>query len=122
MSQEGLRAAGASERAAWSAAASSITAALIGLLLLSATGHPRAGLALACGLVIGAFSAVIALRTLYTGLPFRVVSLARLMVQSGLAVGVGYLIGTDVIWIPALGLALSHLILGSLALRGTLAR
>ena len=122
MSQEGVRTAGASERAAWSAAASSITVALISIPLFSSVGHPRTGLALACGLVIGAFSGVLALRTLYTGLPFRVVSLARLMVQSGLALGAGYVIGVDVIWVPALGLALSHLILGSLALRGTLTR
>ena len=122
MREERAGVAGASERAAWNAAASSITVALLSLLMLSAAGHPRTGLALACGLLIGAFSGVLALRSLYSGLPFRVVSLARLMVQTGLAVGVGYLIGTEVIWVPAVGLVLSHVILGSLALRGTLTR
>jgi hypothetical protein len=109
-----------SRRAVWGAARASLAAAGLSAIALSLIGQPRFGFALAAGLVVGAFSGVLALRTLHSGLPFRMASMARLAIQSALALGVGYMLGLDVIWVPVLGLVASHVILGAVAVRGTL--
>jgi hypothetical protein len=109
-----------SRRAVWGAARASLAAAGVSAIALSLVGQPRFGFALAAGLAVGAFSGVLALRTLRSGLPFRMASMARLAIQSALALGVGYMLGLDVIWVPVLGLVASHVILGAVAVRGTL--
>ena len=76
-----------SSRAVWTAAKISIAAAALSALALSAVGNPRAGAALAGGLVLGAFSGMLALYSLHAGLPFRLASLAKLSVQSVLGLG-----------------------------------
>jgi hypothetical protein len=48
-------------------------------------------------------------------------SMARLAIQSVLALGIGYMLGIDVIWVPVLGLVASNVILGAVAVKGTLA-
>jgi hypothetical protein len=111
----------ASSRAVRGAAKASLAAAAMSSIALSMIGQPRLGLALAAGLVIGAFTGVLTLRALRSGLPFRMVSMTRLTIQTLLAVGIGYMLGIDVIWVPMLGLVASHVILGAVAVRGTLA-
>jgi hypothetical protein len=110
-----------SSRASWTVAKVSLAAAVISTLALTAVGHPRIGVALAGGLVLGAFSGVLALRSLHAGLPFRLTSLARLAAQSVLGLGFGYLLGIDVVWVPVVGLVVSQVILGGVALKGVLA-
>ena len=107
--------------AGWSAAKGSLAAAGLSALALSLIGQPRFGLAFAAGLVVGAFSGTLALRALHSAFPFRMASMARLAIQSALALGIGYMLGLDVIWVPVLGLVGSNVILGAVAVRGTLA-
>jgi hypothetical protein len=47
--------------------------------------------------------------------------MTRLAIQSLLALGIGYMLGLDVIWVPVLGLVASNLILGVVAVKGSLA-
>lgn len=110
----------ASSRASWTVVRGSAAAAVVSAFVLTASGHPRVGLALASGFLLGAFTGVVALRSLHSGLPFRMASLYRLAVQSVLALGIGYLLGTDVIWVPVIGLVGSNVILAVVAVRGTL--
>lgn len=110
-----------SSRAVWSAAKGSLIAAALSAIVLAVIGQPRFGLAFAAGLAIGAFTGLLTLRSLDSGLPFRATNMARLSIQSVLGVGVGYILGTDVIWVPILGLVASHTILGAVAVRGALA-
>jgi hypothetical protein len=95
-------------------------ASAVSVLVLTAGGHPRVGVALASGFVLGAFTGVLSLRTLHSGLPFRLTSISRLTVQSVVALGIGYLLGTDVVWVPVFGLVGSNVILAVIAVRGTL--
>jgi hypothetical protein len=118
----GVLVADASSRASWTVVRRSVAAAALSALVLTAAGHPRVGVALASGFVLGAFTGVLALSSLNSGLPFRMASLYRLAVQSVLALGIGYLLGPDVIWVPVLGLVGSNVILAVVAVRGTLAQ
>jgi len=111
----------ASSRAVWRAANVSLAAAALGAIALSVIGQPRLGLALAAGLAVGAFTGVLTLRALHSGFPFRMASMTRLALQSVLALGIGYMLGIDVIWVPVLGLVMSNVILGVVAVKGTLA-
>jgi hypothetical protein len=111
----------ASSRAVWGAAKVSLAAAGMSAIALSLIGQPRFGLALAAGLVVGAFTGVLALRALSSGFPFRMASMTRLTIQTVLALGVGFMLGLDVIWVPVLGLVASNVILGAVAVRGALA-
>lgn len=122
MTPSGARSAEDSHRAARLAAGGSIVLALALFFVISSMGQPRFGMALAGGMVIGSFTGVLVLRTLELQLPFRMSSLARLGVQSALAIGLGLVLGTDVVWVPALGMALSSAVLASFALRGALTR
>ena len=110
-----------SRRALWTAAYVCVVAAVICVAALTIAGHPRIGLALAAGLIIGAASGPLALRSLASGLPYSTVSMTRLMVQSAVALGVGYALGTDVIWMPMLGVAAALAILAFVAVRGVMA-
>jgi hypothetical protein len=111
-----------SQRAARLAAGGSMVLALVAFSVISSLGHPRFAIALAGGMVIGSVTGVLVLRTLELQLPFRLSSLARLGVQSALAVALGLVLGADVVWVPALGMALASAVLGSFALRGALTR
>jgi hypothetical protein len=110
-----------SRRALWTAAYICVIAAVICVAGLTLAGQPRIGVALAAGLMIGAASGPLALRSLASGLPYSTVSMTRLMVQSAIALGVGYALGTDVIWIPMLGVAGALAILAFVAVRGVIA-
>ena len=117
----GLLGADASSHAVWVVAKASLAAAGFSAIALSLIGQPRFGMALAAGLVVGAFTGVLTLRALSSGFPFRMASMTRLTIQTVLALGIGYMLGIDVIWVPVLGLVASNVILGAVAVRGTLA-
>jgi hypothetical protein len=117
----GVLGADASSHAVWVAAKASLAAAGLSAIALSLIGQPRFGLALAAGLVVGAFTGVLTLRVLSSGSPFRMASMTRLAIQTVLALGIGYILGIDVIWVPVLGLVASNVILGAVAVKGTLA-
>jgi len=110
-----------SRRALWAAATICWVGAAISVAVLSAIGRPRFGIALAAGLLIGSASGPLALRGLASDLPYRMVSIMRLTVQSALAVGVGYLLGIDVIWVPMVGTAMALAMLALVAIRGVTA-
>lgn len=110
-----------SRRALWTAAYACLFVAVICTAAFTLAGHARIGLALAAGLVIGAASGPLALRSLASGLPYRTVSMTRLMFQSAIALGAGYALGTDVVWMPMLGVAAALAILAFVAVRGVMA-
>ena len=110
-----------SRRALWSAATACIGAAAVSALALSVAGHPRFGLALAAGFLIGSISGPLAVRSLVSELPYSLVSVSRLTVQSALALAIGFALGTDVVWVPMLGIAGALAILAGYAVRGVLA-
>lgn len=82
-----------------------------------ALGHPRAGMALAAGLLIGSGNGYFAERALWSGLPFRATSLVRLALLSVAGFAVGLLLGLDVAWLPIMGIAAAQVILAAAAAR-----
>jgi len=80
----------------------------------------RAGAALAAGLLIGSANGFLADRSLWLG-AFRMFSLGRLAGLSAAGVGVGFLLGVEVIWLVVVGLALAQLALSAAAIREILA-
>ena len=96
--------------------------ALAALLLWLALGHPRIGLALAIGLVVGSANGYLARRAIASGLGFRAASGARLAVLTVAGLGLGALLGLDVAWLTLLGLGLSQLVLAAVAASGLIRR
>lgn len=94
-----------------------LVVAMTGIL----TGAPRAGLALAAGLVIGSVNGHLAVRSLGSEVSFRVTSIGRLAVLTVAALGAGFLLGPDVVWLALAGLALTSLVLAGAGLREALA-
>ena len=80
-------------------------------------GHPRPGLALGAGLLIGASNGFLARRSLGFEGGFRATSIARLMVLSAAGLAAGLLIGLDVAWWALIGLATAQLVLAAVAVR-----
>lgn len=78
-------------------------------------GLPRAGVAIAAGLVIGSINGHLALRSLRSDASFRIASLGRLGALSAAGVGVGFLLGSDVVYFTVAGLAVAQLILAAVA-------
>lgn len=85
------------------------------LVVLSVTGHPRAGAAAAAGVLIGSVNGHLALRSLTSGASFRIASLGRLAALSVAGVGIGLLLGTDVVYLTIGGLAVAQLVLAAAA-------
>ena len=94
-------------------AAMAFAASVIGVVL----GHPRAGLALAAGLLFGSANGYLAERAVGLGVAFRATSLARLAVLSAAGLGAGLLLGLDVAWWSLAGLALAQFVLAGAAIR-----
>jgi len=103
-------------------AAASAAAAAAAVVVALALGQPRAGLALAVGLVLGSLNGVLARRGVASGLPVSATSLARLAVLSAAGLGLGFLLGVDVAWLVLLGLAGAQLMLAFAAAREMLRR
>jgi hypothetical protein len=96
-----------------------LVGAAAAFLLLAAVVSWRAGAALAGGILIGSSNGFLAGWSLGAG-SFRVVSLGRLSILTALGVSFGLLLGVDVLWLVALGLALAQLALTGAAVRETL--
>ncbi|GAC1656711.1 MAG: hypothetical protein NVS9B1_12700 [Candidatus Dormibacteraceae bacterium] len=96
--------------------------ALAAIVLALILGHPRAGLALGAGLVIGSANGYLARKSLNVDIPFRATSLGRLAVISMAGLAAGILLGMDVAWLALVGLAAAQLVLAGAAVRGMLAR
>jgi hypothetical protein len=92
-------------------AAMALVAALGGVVL----GHPRAGFALAAGLLVGSANGYLAKRALAAGFGFTAGSGARLAVLTVVGLGIGLLLGIDVAWLTLLGLGLSQAVLAVVA-------
>ena len=82
-----------------------------------ALGHPRAGLALAAGLLVGSANGYLAERAVGFGVAFRATSLARLALLSAVGLGAGLLLGLDVAWWSLIGLAAAQFVLVGMAIR-----
>lgn len=107
-------------RALRNAALLSAGAAGLAVVAAAVAGHPRAGVALAAGLVLGALNGPWAQRTLGRGIgagvaSFRVMSLGRLAVLSAAGIGIGALLGPEVAWLPVLGIGAAQLGLAAAA-------
>ena len=96
--------------------------ALAGLALSAILGHPRAGLALAAGILIGSGNGFLAERALSLGGAFRATSLLRLALLSAAGLGAGLLIGLDVAWWSLVGLAAAQVVLALVAARAVVRR
>jgi hypothetical protein len=92
-----------------------LAAAIIAVAFSIVAGFPRAGIAIAAGLVIGSVNGHLALRSLASDASFRIASLGRLGILSAAGVGVGFLLGTDVVYFTIGGLAVAQLILATVA-------
>lgn len=90
-------------------------AAVVALVAASALGAWRAGLAIAVGLLLGVFNAVLVERSLGSGGGFRAASLGRLGLLSALGLGCGLLIGPQVAVLTILALAAAHIVLTMVA-------
>lgn len=97
-------------RACWSGA-------LAAGVLFALIGAPRPGLALAAGLFIGSLNGHWAVRSLSSEVSFRLTSMGRLGVLSAAALGVGFLLGPDVVWVAVAGVAAAQLALAGCGLR-----
>jgi len=81
----------------------------------SSAGHPRAGLALAAGLLIGSANGFLTLRALALGTAFQMTSILRLALLSLAGLGAGAMLGLDVAWLSLLGVAAAQLVLAVVA-------
>ena len=90
-------------------------AAVAAVAISALAGSPRAGIAIAAGLAIGSVNGHLALRSLASDASFRIASLGRLGILSAAGVGVGLLLGTDVVYFTIAGLAVAQLILAGVA-------
>jgi len=94
-------------------AAMALAAIVVALVL----GHPRAGLALGAGLLMGSVNGYFAERALRSPIPFRATSLARMAMLSMAGLAVGLLLGMDVAWLPLIGIAAAQIVLAVVAAR-----
>jgi hypothetical protein len=89
--------------------------ALLALVALALAGHLRAGLAIDLGLVVGAVNGPLIQRSAQLGFAFGALAFGRLLFLSLLAVGLGLLLGLDVLWLVVGGVALAQLVLAGTA-------
>ncbi len=84
---------------------------------LSLLGRPAAGAALAAGLLLGAVNGPWIRRSLGTASAFWLASMGRLGALSLAAVGIGFALGTELIWLTVAGVAFSQIILAGASAR-----
>lgn len=89
--------------------------ALAALATAFALGHPRAGIALAAGLLVGSSNGYLAERGLSFGGAFRATSGFRMALLTIVSLGIGLVCGLDVAWLSLLGVGLSQLVLAGVA-------
>ena len=91
--------------------------AVLAVVAALLAGHPRAGLALAAGLLIGSANGLMANRALTAGISFRATSLGRLAILTVAGLAAGLLLGLDVAAFALAGLAAAQLVLAGAAAR-----
>lgn len=91
--------------------------AVLAVVAALVLGHPRAGLALGAGLLIGSSNGLLASRALSAGISFRATSLGRLAVLTAAGLAAGLLLGLDVAVFALAGLAAAQLVLAAAAAR-----
>lgn len=89
--------------------------AALSLVALSATGHPRIGIALAVGLLLGAANGYMARRALAMPMAFGATSLMRLVLLSGCGLAVAALLGLQTAPFVIGGIAMAQLLLAGAA-------
>jgi hypothetical protein len=99
-------------------AAMALAASATGL----AVGQPRAGLALAIGLLLGSANGFLARLGVGLGGAFLATSMGRLVLLSTVGLGAGVLLGLDVAWWTLVGLAIAQFVLALAAVRAVLSR
>jgi hypothetical protein len=99
-----------------------LVAATIVFAALALSGNPRAGAAVAVGLVLGSINGALAERALGAGVSFRLSSIPRLAVLSAAAIGAGLLLGSQYAWLVILGVAGAQAVLVLVAARSLLRR
>ena len=87
----------------------------LSLVALSAAGHPRIGIALAAGLLLGAANGYLARRALTAPLAFQTSSLLRLGLLTGCGLGVAALLGLQTAPFVIGGIAVAQLLLAGVA-------
>ena len=92
-------------------AAMALAAVTVALVL----GHPRSGIALAAGLLVGSSNGYLAQRGLSFAGAFRATSGFRMALLTIVGLGVGLVCGLDVAWLSLLGVGLSQLVLAAVA-------
>jgi hypothetical protein len=107
--------AGSPVRALGVTAGGAVVCASIAVAAGLALGAPRAGLAFALGLLIGATNGLLARRGVMAGLPASASSLGRLAILSAVGLAIGFLFGVDVAWLVPLGLGVAQLLLSAAA-------
>ena len=96
--------------------------ALAAVVLGFALGQPRAGAALAAGLVIGSGNGFLARSAVGFGAAFLATSVGRLVLLSGAGIGAGLLLGLDVAWWSLVGLGVAQFVLALAGVRAVLSR
>jgi hypothetical protein len=84
--------------------------AAVALVAFAIAGHLRAGLAIDLGLVIGALNGPMIQRSVEVG-AFGALAFGRLILLSLVGVGLGLVLGIDVLWLVVVGLAAAQLVL-----------
>ena len=92
------------------------------LAVLAASGRPRAGVALAAGLLIGSVNPWLARRTLGMDVSFWIASLGRLAALTIAGLGAGLLLGAQDAVLTVVGLGVAQLLIAGLAARAVLER
>ncbi len=82
---------------------------------MASIGRLRAGLAIDLGLVIGSANGPMILRSVQFGAQFGALAFGRLLLLSLVGVGLGLVLGIDVLWLVILGLAAAQLVLAGAA-------
>ena len=100
--------------------ASCIAAASV-IALGFATGQVKNALAFAIGLLVGSANGLLVQRSLAFGMGFTALSLVRLLLLTGLGLGIGLLIGLAQVWLVVGGIAVAQLVLAGFAVRKALA-
>ena len=83
-------------------------------------GQAKNALALAIGLLVGSANGLLVQRSLVLGLGFTALSLVRLLLLTGLGLGIGLLIGLSQVWLVVGGIAVAQLVLAGFAVREAL--
>ncbi len=99
--------------------ASGIAAAAV-IAIGFATAQLGMAVAFSIGLLVGSANGLLVQRSLALGVGFTALSLVRLLLLTGLGLGIGLLIGLSQVWLVIGGIAVAQLVLAGFAVREAL--